>query len=70
MQSATELWTLDSENGEATAFLHPSEPAAFTRSLLNLLSTDGRRGRQLPRQDERAEAQSDALTMREGILGR
>jgi hypothetical protein len=30
-------------------YLHPTDTAGFTRALLNLLSTDGRKGRQLPR---------------------
>ncbi len=64
------LWTLETEGGEPTLFLHPTDTAGFTRSLLNLLSTDGQRGRQLPRQGERGEAFSEPIILREGILGR
>lgn len=64
------LWTLDNEKGEPTLFLHPTDSAAFTRSLLNLLSTDGRRGRQLPRHDDRGESRTEPASLRESILGR
>ena len=72
------LWTLETDGGQPTIFLHAADPAAFTRSLLNLLSADGRRGRQLPRHDERDENRANnnsgnraaARLMREGILGR
>jgi hypothetical protein len=71
---AGQLWTLEMDRGEQTIFLHPTDTAAFTRSLLNLLSADGRRGRQLPRHDEhrdaRPEARPGAAHMRERILGR
>lgn len=43
------LWTLEKESGEPTVYLHPVDSAGFVRALLNLLSTDGRKGRQLPR---------------------
>jgi hypothetical protein len=64
------LWTVEADGGEPTLFLHPSDPAAFTRSLLNLLSTDGRRGRQLPRHGEHAERKASGASLRESILGR
>jgi hypothetical protein len=65
---AGRLWTQETEGGAPTIFLHPTDTAGFTRSLLNLLSTDGRRGRQLPRHGERADTQAPLL--RESILGR
>lgn len=67
---AGQLWTLEADGGEPAIFLHPTDTAAFTRSLLNLLSVDGRRGRQLPRHDERGEARPETTPMREGIFGR
>lgn len=67
---AGRLWTLDADSGEPTLFLHPTDTAGFTRSLLNLLSTDGNRGRQWPRHGERGETLAKALDAREGILGR
>lgn len=67
---AGRLWTLEKDGGEPTLYLHPTDTAGFTRSLLNLLSTDGRRGRQLPRHGEGNDAFADALTLRESILGR
>jgi hypothetical protein len=67
---AGRLWTLETNEGEPTVFFHPTDHAGFTRSLLNLLSTDGRRGRQLPRHDERRGTVADEPKMREGILGR
>jgi hypothetical protein len=67
---AGRLWTLERDKGAPTLYLHPTDTAGFTRSLLNLLSTDGRRGRQLPREGERGDLFADALSLREGILGR
>jgi hypothetical protein len=64
------LWTLEANGGEPAFFLHPTDTAGFTRSLLNLLSTDGRRGRQLPRHEERSSSFANAPSLREGILGR
>jgi hypothetical protein len=69
-QYAGRLWTLESDGGEPTLYLHPTDTAGFTRSLLNLLSTDGNRGRQLPRHGERGEAFAKVPDVREGILGR
>lgn len=65
-----QLWTLDAEGGEPKFFLHPTDTAGFTRSLLNLLSTDGRRGRQVPRHGERGEVLAESVQRRESILGR
>ncbi|RIK35244.1 MAG: hypothetical protein DCC57_23535 [Chloroflexi bacterium] len=48
--AAGKLWTLDASG--CTARLHPGDRAGFVRALLNLLSTDGRRGRNLPRRGE------------------
>jgi hypothetical protein len=70
---AGRLWTIEPDHGEPTLFLHPTDTAAFTRSLLNLLSTDGRRGRQWPRHGESGEGLADSLdslALRESILGR
>jgi hypothetical protein len=67
---AGRLWTLEKDGGEAAFFLHPTDTAGFTRSLLNLLSTDGRRGRQLPRHGDKRDGFVDAVSLREGILGR
>jgi hypothetical protein len=64
------LWTLETEGGAATIFLHPTDAAGFTRSLLNLLSTDGRRGRQLPRHGERTDTLGDVTRPHESRLGR
>jgi hypothetical protein len=64
------LWTLETNGGDPTLFFHPTDPAGFTRSLLNLLSTDGRSGRQLPRHEERSDAYASDMQMREGIFGR
>jgi hypothetical protein len=64
------LWTVEKDGGEPSVFFHPTDAATFTRSLLNLLSTDGRSGRQLPRHDELSEQLADAAPLREGILGR
>jgi hypothetical protein len=75
---AGRLWTLERAGGATTLFLHPTDPAAFTRALLNLLSTDGRSGRQLPRRDlldddlddSQSGAEAEAVDLRQGILGR
>lgn len=48
--SAGKLWTLDPAGQQAC--IHPGDRAAFVRALLNLLSTDGRRGRNQPRKSE------------------
>ena len=71
------LWTLEADGGVSTIFLHPTDDASFMRALLNLLSTDGRRGRQLPRHDEAVDEGSGNqqkasanMLLREGILGR
>lgn len=48
--AAGKVWTLDAAG--ARARLLPVERAAFVRALLNLLSTDGRRGRNQPRDNE------------------
>jgi hypothetical protein len=64
------LWTLEADGGEPTLFLHPTDTAGFTRSLLNLLSTDGRRGRQLPRHLSPGETLTESSLLGEGILGR
>jgi hypothetical protein len=52
---AGRMWTIETVAGLPTICLRPTELADFTRALLNLLSTDGRSGRQHPHQ-----AQSDA----------
>ncbi len=67
---AGRLWTVDTDGGEPTLYLHPTDSAGFTRSLLNLLSTDGHRGRQLPRHGEPGEDFAEAESLSEGILGR
>jgi hypothetical protein len=48
--SAGKLWTLDPTGCQAR--IHPGDRVAFMRALLNLLSTDGRRGRNQPRDSE------------------
>jgi hypothetical protein len=53
---AGRLWTLDADGGVPTVYLHPADPASFTRALLNLLSIDGRSGRQFPRHDDDEDA--------------
>jgi hypothetical protein len=67
---AGRLWTVENDGGLPTLFLHPTDSAGFIRSLLNLLSTDGRRGRQLPRHGENPEDTADSKALRESILGR
>jgi hypothetical protein len=46
------LWTLAQAEGGLCACFHPHDRASFVRGLLNLLSTEGRRGRNLPRESE------------------
>jgi hypothetical protein len=46
---AGRLWTVERDAGVPTLYLHPTDTGGFTRALLNLLSIDGRKGRQLPR---------------------
>lgn len=65
-----QLWTLAAEGGAPKYHLRPTDTASFARSLLNLLSTDGRRGRQLPRHGETGEAFVETVPRRESILGR
>lgn len=68
------LWTQERDGGAPTIYLFPADAAAFARALLNLLSTDGRSGRQLPRHDilddEINDLQAGAIDLRQGILGR
>lgn len=59
---ARRLWTLEKKGGDPTCLLHPTNHAGFIRALLNLLSTDGRSGRQLPHHDEPHEAQHNRAT--------
>lgn len=59
---AGRLWTLETVDGELTCSLNPTNHAGFIRALLNLLSTDGRRGRQLPRRDDPHAAQAKGAT--------
>ena len=56
---AGRLWTLEHEGDDLTCLLHPTNHAGFIRALLNLLSTDGRSGRQLPHRDAPHEAQTN-----------
>ncbi|MCC6167238.1 MAG: hypothetical protein IT329_08435 [Caldilineaceae bacterium] len=56
--AAGKLWTLDASG--CSARLHPGDRAEFVRALLNLLSTDGRRGRNLPRRGEPPEPPAEA----------
>ena len=67
---AGRLWTQENDGGAVTFFMHPTDTAGFSRSLLNLLSTDGRSGRQLPRHGERADLHVETVQARESILGR
>jgi hypothetical protein len=64
---AGRLWTLEADAGVPTLYLHPTDTASFTRALLNLLSTDGRAGRQLPRHVDPKEALAQARSVLEGV---
>lgn len=62
--AADRLWTLDAAGQRAR--LHPHDRADFVRALLNLLSTDGRRGRNLPRDGDPSEDEPPQSTARQG----
>ncbi|MCC6455269.1 MAG: hypothetical protein IT328_10030 [Caldilineaceae bacterium] len=67
---AGRLWTLDAEGGVPTVYFLPADPAGFTRALLNLLSIDGRSGRQFPRRGDDEDAGARGVAAAPVALGR